>query len=122
MSWTERTAEVDLTREQIREAPEFNPDSVLEDGELFVIEQFARHLTTDGKRLLKLRDVDPDVVQHRSAGAVRERDPSYGHRQWTRRQALTLEAGSYVLLCNIYSEEEQEAHYAEGMRIAFTVE
>jgi uncharacterized cupredoxin-like copper-binding protein len=35
---------------------------------------------------------------------------------------LTLEAGSYVLLCNIYSEEEQEAHYAEGMRIAFTVE
>lgn len=34
---------------------------------------------------------------------------------------LDLVAGKYVLLCNIYSEEEQEAHYAEGMRIAFTV-
>lgn len=35
---------------------------------------------------------------------------------------LTLEAGSYVLICNIYSEDEQEAHYQEGMRTAFTVE
>jgi uncharacterized cupredoxin-like copper-binding protein len=35
---------------------------------------------------------------------------------------LTLEAGNYVLLCNIYSEDEQEAHYEEGMRTAFTVE
>lgn len=34
---------------------------------------------------------------------------------------LELEAGSYVLLCNIWSEEEQEAHYQEGMRTAFTV-
>ncbi len=32
VSWTEQTAEVDLTREQIRQAPEFNPDSVFEDG------------------------------------------------------------------------------------------
>jgi len=35
---------------------------------------------------------------------------------------VELEAGSYVLLCNIYSADEDEAHYAEGMRIAFTVE
>jgi hypothetical protein len=35
---------------------------------------------------------------------------------------VTLEAGSYVLICNVYSADEQEAHYAEGMRIAFTVE
>lgn len=35
---------------------------------------------------------------------------------------VTLEAGSYVLLCNIYSEDEEEAHYEEGMRTAFTVE
>jgi uncharacterized cupredoxin-like copper-binding protein len=34
----------------------------------------------------------------------------------------TLEAGTYVLLCNIYTAEENEAHYQEGMRIAFTVE
>ena len=35
---------------------------------------------------------------------------------------VDLAAGSYVLICNIYSEDENEAHYAEGMRIAFTVE
>lgn len=34
---------------------------------------------------------------------------------------LDLAAGSYVLICNIYDEEEQEAHYSEGMRAAFTV-
>jgi uncharacterized cupredoxin-like copper-binding protein len=39
-------------------------------------------------------------------------------------QSLTvdLDAGTYVLICNIYSEDEQEAHYSEGMRIGFTVE
>jgi len=35
---------------------------------------------------------------------------------------VDLEPGSYVLICNIYDEEEQEAHYAQGMRTAFTVE
>ena len=34
---------------------------------------------------------------------------------------LDLAAGKYVLLCNIYDEAEQEAHYQEGMRIGFTV-
>lgn len=34
---------------------------------------------------------------------------------------LNLTAGKYVLLCNIYSEEENEAHYHEGMRTDFTV-
>jgi uncharacterized cupredoxin-like copper-binding protein len=39
-------------------------------------------------------------------------------------QSLTLDlaAGSYVLICNIYEETEQEAHYQEGMRVGFTVE
>ena len=36
--------------------------------------------------------------------------------------AVSLEAGNYVLLCNIYSEDEDEAHYAMGMRVAFAVE
>ncbi|GIV00664.1 MAG: hypothetical protein KatS3mg014_2279 [Actinomycetota bacterium] len=40
----------------------------------------------------------------------------------TRSLTLDLEAGSYVLICNIYDEEEQEAHYQEGMRTGFTVE
>lgn len=36
---------------------------------------------------------------------------------------LTLEAGSYVLICNIVEEEdgETEAHYTLGMRSTFTV-
>ena len=34
---------------------------------------------------------------------------------------VELAAGKYVLLCNIWSEDEQESHYQEGMRIAFTV-
>jgi uncharacterized cupredoxin-like copper-binding protein len=35
---------------------------------------------------------------------------------------VDLDAGNYVLICNIWDEEEQEAHYAQGMRTAFTVE
>ena len=34
---------------------------------------------------------------------------------------VTLEAGNYILLCNIYSADEDEAHYSEGMRTAFSV-
>jgi len=33
-----------------------------------------------------------------------------------------LEPGHYVLICNIWDAGEQEAHYAEGMRVAFTVQ
>ena len=40
----------------------------------------------------------------------------------TQEVTVDLEAGSYVLLCNIYSPDEDEAHYAEGMRTAFIVE
>lgn len=39
----------------------------------------------------------------------------------TQELAVTLAAGKYVLLCNIYSEDEDEAHYQMGMRIAFEV-
>jgi uncharacterized cupredoxin-like copper-binding protein len=35
---------------------------------------------------------------------------------------VSLDAGSYVFICNIYDEAEQEAHYQEGMRVAFTVQ
>jgi uncharacterized cupredoxin-like copper-binding protein len=34
---------------------------------------------------------------------------------------VDLEAGNYALICNIYDAEEDEAHYSEGMRTAFTV-
>jgi uncharacterized cupredoxin-like copper-binding protein len=39
----------------------------------------------------------------------------------TKSVTLELEAGSYVFICNIYDEDEQESHYQEGMRTSFTV-
>ena len=38
----------------------------------------------------------------------------------TQELTVTLDAGSYVLICNIV--EDGEVHYAQGMRTAFTVE
>ena len=35
---------------------------------------------------------------------------------------VPLEAGNYVLLCNIWSPDEGEAHYQLGMRVGFTVD
>jgi uncharacterized cupredoxin-like copper-binding protein len=35
---------------------------------------------------------------------------------------VDLDAGSYVLICNIFDEDEQESHYQEGMRAGFTVQ
>ena len=35
---------------------------------------------------------------------------------------VSLQPGAYVLICNVYDAEENEAHYQEGMRTAFTVE
>lgn len=39
----------------------------------------------------------------------------------TQELTVTLEPGKYVLLCNIYAADEQEAHYKLGMRADFTV-
>ena len=39
----------------------------------------------------------------------------------TQEVMLDLEAGTYVFVCNIWDEDEQEAHYQEGMRTSFTV-
>jgi len=40
----------------------------------------------------------------------------------TQNLTVELEVGTYALICNIFEEEEQEAHYTMGMRTAFTVE
>jgi uncharacterized cupredoxin-like copper-binding protein len=40
----------------------------------------------------------------------------------TEELTVNLEPGTYVLICNIYSADENEAHYQMGMRTAFTVE
>ena len=34
---------------------------------------------------------------------------------------VNLKAGAYVLICNVFEAEENESHYKNGMRIAFTV-
>ena len=39
----------------------------------------------------------------------------------TQEVTTTLAAGKYVLMCNIYDETEEEAHYKMGMRLPFTV-
>jgi uncharacterized cupredoxin-like copper-binding protein len=35
---------------------------------------------------------------------------------------VSLEAGNYVLICNIYDADEAESHYQEGMRVGLIVE
>ena len=35
--------------------------------------------------------------------------------------SMDLKPGNYVLICNIWDEDEQESHYHEGMQVAFTV-
>ena len=74
-------------------------------------------------------DLDPGALPADDTGAVDEEgegmevideieDIPVGE---TQELTATLAAGSYVLLCNIYSEDELEAHYKMGMRTAFTV-
>jgi uncharacterized cupredoxin-like copper-binding protein len=75
-------------------------------------------------------DLQPDELPTDEHGAVSEEgegmqvideieDIEVGDSQ---ELTVELEAGSYVLLCNIYSADEDEAHYQEGMRTVLTVE
>jgi uncharacterized cupredoxin-like copper-binding protein len=75
-------------------------------------------------------DLAPDALPTDENGAVEEEgegvevideieDIPVGETQSV---TVDLDAGSYALICNIWDEEEQEAHYAMGMRTAFTVE
>lgn len=75
-------------------------------------------------------DLAPDALPTDENGAVDEEgegievideieDIAVGDSQSV---TVNLDAGSYVLICNIYDADEQEAHYQEGMRTAFTVE
>lgn len=74
-------------------------------------------------------DLDPGALPIDANGAVTEsgagmtvvdeiEDIPVGQTQTL---DVTLQAGKYVLLCNIYSESENEAHYRLGMRTAFEV-
>jgi len=74
-------------------------------------------------------DLDPGALPTDDTGAVTEEaedievvdeieDIAIGQGQ---ELTMSLAAGAYVLLCNIYSAEENEAHYRLGMRTGFTV-
>ena len=74
-------------------------------------------------------DLDPGVLPTADDGSVDEsgegmavvdeiEDIPVGE---TMDLTVTLDPGAYVLLCNIYDEAEQEAHYQLGMRTSFTV-
>jgi uncharacterized cupredoxin-like copper-binding protein len=74
-------------------------------------------------------DLDPGALPSDATGKVTEggtgmevideiEDIAVGQSQDL---TVTLAAGKYVLLCNIYDETEKEAHYTMGMRIAFEV-
>ena len=74
-------------------------------------------------------DLEPGALPTDESGAVTEdaegmavvdeiEDLAIGA---TQEVTAPLTAGKYVLLCNVYSAEEQEAHYQLGMRTPFTV-
>ena len=74
-------------------------------------------------------DLDPGALPTDANGAVTEEgagiavideieDVPVGQ---TQALDVTLQAGKYVLLCNIYDDTEKEAHYRLGMRTAFEV-
>jgi uncharacterized cupredoxin-like copper-binding protein len=75
-------------------------------------------------------DLAPDALPTDGTGAVDEsaagmtvideiEDLAVGA---TEHLTVTLEAGAYVLICNIFDESEQEAHYQMGMYTGFRVE
>ncbi len=74
-------------------------------------------------------DLDPGALPTDEHGAVDEEgeglelvdeveDVEVGA---TEQLTVDMEPGSYVLVCNIYSEDEDEAHYRMGMRSPFEV-
>ncbi|HEY8134614.1 MAG TPA: hypothetical protein VIF08_01140 [Candidatus Limnocylindrales bacterium] len=75
-------------------------------------------------------DLAPDALPTDANGAVEEEgegmtvideieDIAVGANE---ELTVTLAAGSYALICNIFDESENEAHYQMGMYTAFTVE
>jgi uncharacterized cupredoxin-like copper-binding protein len=74
-------------------------------------------------------DLAPEALPAESNGSVDEagkgiqpideiEDITVGDTQTV---AVDLDAGSYVLMCNIYDKAEKESHYQQGMHTAFTV-
>jgi uncharacterized cupredoxin-like copper-binding protein len=87
------------------------PDDVHE----FVV--FATDLAPDALPTLEDGSVDETGEGVELQGEIE--DIAVGDTQSV---TIDLAAGNYVLICNIYTASEQESHYQEGMRVAFTVE
>ncbi len=84
----------------------------------------------DDHELVVIRtDLAPDALPTNDNGSVNEEGegveaideiPEFAPGE-TQSLTVDLEAGAYALICNVYTESEQESHYQEGMRVAFTV-
>jgi uncharacterized cupredoxin-like copper-binding protein len=117
--------DVDVTLQEF--AVGADPSSVSAGSVTFNIENIG---PDDVHEFVVIRtDLDPTALPTDETGAVEEtgegmevvdevEDIPVGD---TPTLTVDLTAGSYVLICNIYDEAEQEAHYSEGMRTAFTV-
>lgn len=75
-------------------------------------------------------DLAPDKLPVKANGSVEEdaagitvvdevEDLAVGE---SKTLTVDLAPGKYVFLCNIFDEDENEAHYKEGMRTGFTVQ
>jgi uncharacterized cupredoxin-like copper-binding protein len=119
-------AEIDVTLQEFEVAPETD---TAEAGEItFNVENIG---PDDVHEFVIVKtDLEPDALPTVADGSVDEtgeglevideiEDLPVGETQSV---TVDLEAGAYVLICNIFDETENEAHYAEGMRTAFMVE
>ena len=118
--------EIDVTLQEFSVIPE--PDST-ESGEItFKVENVG---PDDVHEFVIIKtELEPDALPALDDGSMDEtgegvevideiEDIPVGETQTL---TVDLEAGSYVLVCNIVDETENEAHYEQGMRTAFTVE
>ena len=119
---------VDVTVQEYSVTPE--PTSVPSGTVTFNVENLGPN---DLHEFVVVRsDLAPDVLPTTEEGAVDEEGEGVeliGEIEEfpvgeTRSVEFDLDAGNYVLFCNLVVEEEGEveAHYSEGMRVGFTVE
>ena len=106
-----------------------DPDSA-EAGEVeFVVENIGAETH---EFVIVQTDLEPDALPTAEDGSVDEEGEGVTvideiediASETTQNLSVDLEAGSYVLFCNVVDESDDppESHYAEGMHTGFTVE
>jgi len=122
---TSTAGAVDVTVQEFQVSPD--PDSASPGQVTFTVNNTGPN---DVHEFVVVKtDLAPDALPTDSTGAVDENgagiepvdeieDIAVGA---TESVTVTLEAGSYVLMCNIYDKAEKESHYQQGMRTGFTV-